>query len=123
MKYLCLVYNDRQKLAALTKEETAALQKASLPRVEELKKSGALVVAGGLGPEHVSIRPGAEAPLITDGPFAEAKEQVGGLFIIEAPDRNEALRVASGMVNVAPLGLAAGGGIEVRPIPYWSGQS
>jgi hypothetical protein len=98
-----------------------AMQKAGAPRFEELKKSGALVVAtSGLGPEHMSIRPGEDAPVITDGPFVETKEQVGGLFIIEARDLNEALRVAS-LHPGAHLGKAVGSGIEVRPIPYWGG--
>ena len=121
MKYLCLIYTDPQKLAALSKEELAALQKSSMPRVEELKRSGALLISGGLGPEHMCIRPGAETPVITDGPFLETKEQLGGLFIIEARDLNDALRVASGMVNGGSTGPAIGGGIEVRPVPYSTG--
>ncbi len=122
MKYLCLIYGDMKKLAALPKEEMAALQKVSAPRFEELKKSGALVVAtSGLGPEHMSIRPGEGEPLITDGPFAETKEQVGGLFIIEARDLNEALRIAS-LHPAAHTGKAVGSGIEVRPIHFWGGQ-
>ncbi len=122
MKYLCLIYGDLKKLASLSKEEMAALQKAGAPHFEELKKSGALVVAtSGLGPEHISIRPGEDAPLITDGPFVETKEQVGGLFIIEARDLNEALRVAS-LHPAAHTGKTVGSGIEVRPIHYWGGQ-
>ena len=122
MKYLCLIYGDMKKLGALSKEEMTALQKASAPRFEELKKSGALVVAtSGLGPQHMSIRPGEDAPVITDGPFVETKEQVGGLFIIEAADLGEALRVAS-LHPAAHTGKAVGSGIEVRPIPYWAGS-
>jgi hypothetical protein len=122
VKYLCLIYGDLKKLGALTKEEMAALQKEGLPHFEELKKSGALVVAtSGLGAEHKSIRPGADAPIVTDGPFVESKEQVGGLFIIEAPDLNEAVRVAS-FHPAARTGTAVNAGIEVRPIPYWAGK-
>ena len=124
MKYLCLIYGDMQKLGALTKEEMEALRKAGAPRFEELKKSGALVAGGGLqlgfhglGPEHMTIKPGANAPVITDGPFVETKEQIGGLFIIEARDLNEALRVAT----LHPAAHMGPGGIEVRPIPYWGG--
>jgi len=121
VKYLCLNYGNPEKLAALSKEDLAAVQEASKPRVEELKKSGALVMSGGLGLERKSIRPGAEGPVITDGPFAETKEQVGGLFIIEAPNLEEALRIASIMVFPAQIGQKMGGGIEVRPIPRWTG--
>ena len=121
MKYLCLIYGDLKKLGTLSKEEMAALQKVGAPHFEELKRSGALVVpTTGLGWEQMSIRPGEEAPLITDGPFVEAKEQVGGLFIIEARDLNEALRVAS-LHPAAHSGKALGSGIEVRSIPYWAG--
>jgi hypothetical protein len=122
MKYLCLIYGDMKKLGALPKEEMAAMQKASAPRFEELKKSGALVVAtSGLGSEHMSIRPGEDGrPVISDGPFSETKEWVGGLFIIEARDLNEAVRVAS-LHPAAHEGKAANSGIEVRPIPYWGG--
>jgi hypothetical protein len=122
MKYLCLIYGDLKKLGTLSKEEMAALRKESAPRFEELKNSGALVVAtSGLGPEHMSIRPGEGAPLITDGPFVETKEQVGGLFIIDARDLNEALRVAS-LHPAAHTGKAVSSGIEVRPINYWGGN-
>jgi hypothetical protein len=124
MKYLCLIYGDMQKLGAMSKDEMEALRKAGAPRFEELKKSGALVPGGGqqlgfhgLGPDHTSIRPGESAPMVTDGPFVESKEQVGGLFIIEARDLNEALRVAS----LHPAAHMGPGGIEVRHIPYWGG--
>ena len=120
MKYLCLIYGDLKKLATMTKEEMAALRKESAPRFEELERSGALVVGtSGLGAEHMSIRASGSAPVITDGPFVETKEQVGGLFIIEARDLNEALRIAS-LHPAAHAGGAPNSGIEVRPITYWA---
>jgi hypothetical protein len=122
MKYLCLIYGDLKKLGELSKEEMTALQKEGAPHFEELKRSAALVVAtSGLGPEHMSIRPADDGPVITDGPFVETKEQVGGLFIIEARDLNDALRVAS-LHPAAHTGKALSSGIEVRPIPYWAGK-
>lgn len=121
MKYLCLIYGDLKKLGTLSKEEMMAMQKVGMPHFEELKRSGALVVATtGLGPEQMSIRPGESAPVITDGPFVESKEQVGGLFIIEARDLNDALRVAS-LHPAAHTGAEMRSGIEVRSIPYWPG--
>jgi len=121
MKFLCLIYGDLKKLATLSKEEMAAMRKASAPRFEELDKSGALFVpTSGLGSEYASIRPGADAPTITDGPFVETKEQVGGLFILEAPDLKEAIRVAS--LHPAAHTGGVNAGIEVRPIVYWAGK-
>ncbi len=121
MKYLCLIYGDLKKLGTLSREEMMAMQKKGLPRFEELKRSGALVVATtGLGPDQTSIRPGESTPVITDGPFVESKEQVGGLFIIEARDLNDAIRVAS-LHPAAHEGREMRSGIEVRSIPYWPG--
>ena len=122
MKYLCLIYGDMKKLATLSKEEMAALRKVGAPHFEELEKSGALFVGtSGLGAEPMSIRPGENGPVITDGPFAETKEQVGGLFIIEARDLNEALRVAS-LHPAAHPGNPVQAGIEVRPFVNWAGK-
>ena len=60
--------------------------------------------------------------MVTDGPFAETKEQVGGFFIIEAQDLEDAVRVAS-KHPAALLGEQAGWGIEVRPIEMFEQQS
>jgi hypothetical protein len=63
----------------------------------------------------MTVRPRNGRVSITDGPFAETKEQVGGFFIVEAKDLNEAIRVAS-MHPAAHLGEQVGWGVEVRPI-------
>jgi hypothetical protein len=81
--------------------------------------AGQLLVSASLeGPQAAfALRPRGGKPQITDGPYAEAKEMVGGFFIIEAADRDEAVRVAS-LHPAATLGV--GWGIEVHPIGFSS---
>lgn len=112
MRYLCLVYHDEQKLNALSEDEYQALAEETLTYSDELSESGHLLDANPL--EYVetatSLRLGGGKVSITDGPFVETKEQVGGYYLIEAKDLNEAIRLASKM---PPIQM---GGIEVRPI-------
>ena len=68
-----------------------------------------------LAPDVTTIRPRSGKPVVTDGPFAETREKVGGLVVIEARDLNEAIRVAS-LHPAAHLGEDLGWAVEVRPI-------
>ncbi|HVO37419.1 MAG TPA: YciI family protein [Spirochaetia bacterium] len=115
MKYLCLAYGDPQKMKALSKGEMDAILRECQPHMEELHKSGHVISDDGLNWETTTIRPRNGAVSVTDGPFTESKEQVGGLFIIEARDLNEAILVAS-KHPAAHIGEHLGWGIEVRPI-------
>lgn len=117
MKYLCLAYYDEKKFDALSKDEVNAIVSQCRARDEELHASGHLVMVGSLGPGRASasLRPRNGKTSVTDGPYAETKEQVGAFFIIEARDLNEAIRVAS-KHPAAVLGEDVGWGIEVRPI-------
>ncbi len=115
MKYLCLAYGDRQKMDALSRGEMDEITRACGPYMEDLHKSGHLVSDEGLQWDTTSVRPRNGKVSVTDGPFIETKEQVGGFFIIEARDLNEAIRVAS-RHPAAHLGEHLGWGIEVRPI-------
>jgi len=120
MKYLCLAYYDEQAFEALSKPELEALVGQCPPHDAALRASGHLVMQASLGPtrETTSLRPRNDKVSITDGPFVETKELVGGFFIIEARDLNEAIRVAS-MHPAAHLGEQVGWGIEVRPIGFF----
>jgi hypothetical protein len=84
-----------------------------------LRATGKLVMQGSLGaPESgASIRPNAGRPSMTDGPFIETHEQIGGMFILEAKSLYEALEAAS-KHPAAQLGDKVGWGIEVRPIEF-----
>ena len=112
MKYLCLAYEEEKKLNALSRSEWDALRGETLAYVESLQNSGHLIVTNALQSARtaatVRVRSGKLS--VTDGPFAETKEQLGGFFLIEARDLNEAIQVASKWPS-ARLGT-----IEVRPI-------
>ena len=117
MKYLCLAYYDEKRFADLPKTALEAIVGRCGPHDAALRGSGHLVAHGSLEPTHSSVivRPRNGQVSITDGPFTETKEQVGGFFIIEAQDLNEAIRVAS-KHPAAHLGEDVGWGIEVRPM-------
>ena len=115
MKYLCLAYGDPRTMESLTKAEFEALVARCRVHDEELKKSGHLVLTESLEWATTTILPRSGKAVTTDGPFVETKEKVGGLFVIEARDMNEAIRVAS-LHPAAHLGENLGWGIEVRPI-------
>lgn len=112
MKYLCMAYEEESKLDALSQSEWTALRAETLNYVDELKKGGYLIAAEPLQSVRtaatVRVRNGKIS--ITDGPFAETKETLGGFFLIEARDMNEAIQVASRWPS------ARLGSIEVRPI-------
>ena len=112
MKYLCLAYEEERALDALSRTEWDALRKETLDYVDALKRSGRLLITHPLqsvrSATTVRVRDGRLST--TDGPFAETKETLGGFFLIEARDLNEAIRVAAG---IPPARV---GSIEVRPI-------
>lgn len=119
MKYLCLAYFDQAKIDALSDEELAALESQCPPYDEALRATGKLAMLASLAmPESgASIRPRQGKSSMTDGPFTQTKEQIGGLFILEAKSLADALQAASNH-PAARLGEAAGWGIEVRPIEF-----
>jgi hypothetical protein len=112
MKYLCLAYVDEKKWDMLPKSEQDALIDESLAYDEELRKSGHLVAAEALQSAEtattVRMRNGKVS--VTDGPFAETKEQLGGFYLIDARDLNDAIQVAS------KTPCARLGSVEVRPV-------
>ena len=112
MKYLCLVYVDEKKLNALSKAELDALIEDALAYDDELRRSGHYIVSDALQPvaSATTLRMRDGKVSITDGPFAETKEQLGGFILIDARDLNEALHVAS---KIPPGRI---GTIEVRPV-------
>jgi hypothetical protein len=112
MKYLCLVFVDESKLTALSPAAAQALDDDSLAYDRTLREHGHFVAAQALGPVSagavVRVRDGEI--VVTDGPFAETHEQVGGFILIDARDLNEAIRLASRIPAIRM------GAIEVRPI-------
>ena len=111
MKYLCLCYDEEEKLKAMPRNEWDAIVREVYAYNEELQRKGHLIAAQALQSvqtaKTVRVRSGTAST--TDGPFAETKEQLGGFFLIEAKDFDEAVALASRLVG-ARLGC-----IEVRP--------
>jgi hypothetical protein len=112
MKFLCMVIIDEKKLEALSPADSQTLDDESLAYDQILRDKGHLVAAQALESvrKAVTVRRQKGKPLVTDGPFAETREQVGGFILIEARDMKEAIQIAS---NIPVLRLAA---IEIRPI-------
>ena len=112
MKYLCLAYEEEGTLNALTTDEWRELRDETIAYVDTLRASGRLVDARPLRSARtastVRVRQGRAA--VTDGPFAETKEQIGGYFLIEAATVEEARDIA------AKWPSARFGTIEVRPV-------
>jgi hypothetical protein len=105
MKYLCLVYLDENRLGELPDEDCVAYD-------TEIRNSGHCLASEALESVQtattVRVRDGRVA--ITDGPFAETKEQLAGFYMIDARDLNEAIQIAS---KIPPARV---GSIEVRPV-------
>ena len=112
MKYLCLAYEAEEPFNAMSRSEWDALRKETLAYVEALQQSGHLILTNALQSARTAatlrVRNGKLS--VTDGPFAETKEQLGGFFLINARDMNEAIQVASKWPS------ARLGNIEVRPV-------
>jgi hypothetical protein len=117
MKFLCLAFGVEEKSAVLLESEMAALGKQCSAYDEELRRTGRLVAGGSLGWGAKSMRLRRGKLTVTDGPFIETKELVGGFVIIEAADYDEAIRIAS-LHPAARMGEELGWGIEVRPMEY-----
>lgn len=115
-KYLYMIYLDEAAMEALPSDELEVVQTAAGAHVEELQAMGRLVSAEALEPVRsattIRVRNGELS--MTDGPFAETKEQLGGIVAIEAKDLNEAIQVAS------KDPAARYGSIEVRPLAWSS---
>lgn len=120
MKFLCLAYYDVDKFNALSKDELEALVSKCPAYDARLRESGHLLLSASLGEpkDTINIRPKSGKPTYTDGPFTETKELIGGFFMIEAADIDEAKRVASNH-PAAHLGETVGWGVEVRPIGFY----
>jgi hypothetical protein len=112
MRYLCLIYDDEKQMATMSKAAADAFMAEYFAFTNGIKRSGHYVAGDALHPVKsattVRIRDGAMVTF--DGPFAETKEQLGGYYLIEATDLNEALQVAGKIPS------AKTGSVEVRPI-------
>jgi hypothetical protein len=117
MRFLLLAYGDESKSSALTESDMRALGEKCSAYDEELKNTGRLVASGSLGWGATTLRLERGKLRVTDGPFIETKELVGGFVIIEADDFDEAVRIAS-LHPAARMGEDLGWGIELRPMEH-----
>lgn len=112
MKYLLLIYTNEAAIAHLTPEQMAPMYKEYGELTQQLVSSGKHILSNQLKPTAtattVRVRDGKR--LVTDGPFAETKEQLGGFYLVEAKDLDDAIAIA------ARIPSARDGSIEVRPL-------
>ena len=112
MKYLCMIYDDETKLAAMSKSESDAFMGEYRAFSQSIRAGGQYIAGEALQSVStattVRVRNGKVST--TDGPFAETREQLGGFYLIDARDLNEAIQLASRIPS------ARIGGIEVRPV-------
>jgi hypothetical protein len=119
MKYLCLIYENEKNWESLPPAESEAVMNEYYAFTETISRNGQLVAGEALQPTHtattVKVRNGKVST--TDGPFAETKEQLGGFYLIEAKDLNEAIQIA------AKIPSARFGSVEVRPVMDFSQEA
>lgn len=116
MKYLCLIYDEEKKLEKMSKDEGDAFMGEYFAFTDGIKQSGHHVASEALQPisTATTIRMRNGKLSTTDGPFAETKEQLGGFYLVEAKDLNEAIQVAAKIPSVKT------GSIEIRPVVDFS---
>ena len=112
MKYLLLIYEDEQAYAALSEAERGQLYREYETFTQSIIESGHFRSGSELQPtaHAMTVRHRNGQPATTDGPFAETKEQLGGFYMVECRDLDEALAIASRIPTVRT------GSIEVRPL-------
>jgi hypothetical protein len=116
MKYLCLLYENEAVWPTLPQAEAEALMGEYFAFTDNYTNSGHVLGGEALQPTNtattIRVRNGKMST--TDGPFAETREQLGGYYLLEAKDLNEAIQIA------AKIPAARTGGVEVRPIMEFS---
>jgi len=112
MKYLALVYYNEKSMQAMSQQEWDALNRECIGCVEDLTSSGHFLDGAPLLSTETAttLRVRNGKAMVTDGPFAETKEQLAGFYMLDARDMNEALRLAE---KIPP---ARYGSIEIRPV-------
>ena len=114
MKYMLLIYSDEQALGQTEREQC---YRESSQLAHKINAAGRYLASAPLQPTSTatSVRVRAGQRLVTDGPFAETREQLGGYFLIDAGDLDEAIAIA------AQIPMARRGTVEVRPVVQLTG--
>ena len=112
MQYMLLIYNDESSWSTMSEEESQAVMGEYFAYTEWLQKSGLMQAGAALQPtptaRTVRVRDGER--MVSDGPFAETREQLGGYYLIDAESEEQALEAAAKIPDVRR------GSIEVRPV-------
>jgi len=118
MRYLCLIYENEKSWETIPAAESEAIMNEYFQFTDDIRKNGKYIAGEALQPTAssttVRVRNGKVST--TDGPFAETKEQLGGFYLIEATDLNDAIQVASRIPS------ARLGSIEIRPVVDFSAE-
>ena len=112
MKYLLLIYENEGSFANIPEAEQGQIFQEYMDYSKGIVKSGNYIAGEALEPvaTATTVRVKNGKTLTTDGPFAETKEQLGGFYMVEAKDLDEAIKLASGIPD------SRTGSIEVRPV-------
>ena len=112
MQYMLLIYDDEQTWAGMNDGERGQIFQAYGAYTEDMRSKGVFVAGDALQPTSTAttVRERNGDRLVTDGPFAETKEQLGGYYLIECENLDQAIEAA------AKIPTAANGSIEVRPV-------
>src|SRR5215471_10398651 len=118
MKYMILTYLDEKAWLALSEEEQQREMNSCAPHVEKMLAAKKVLAGAPLHPTSTAttLRYREGRRLLTDGPFAETREQLGGYTIIDAKDLDEAIAIASGFLGTSPIAT-----LELRPIVEFAG--
>jgi hypothetical protein len=118
MRYLCLIYENEKAWETVPPAESEAIMNEYFQFTDDIRKKGKYIAGEALQPTAssttVRVRNGKVST--TDGPFAETKEQLGGFYLIEATDLNDAIQIASRIPS------ARFGSIEIRPVVDFSAE-
>jgi len=120
MKYLGLAYFTPEQFAGMAPDAVQKLVSQCPPLDEKMRATGKVRVSASLGDQDTwkTLKPRGGRTQVLDGPYTEAKEVVGGLFIVEADSQDEALRIAS-MHPAAVLGEEGGWAVELIPLDVY----
>ena len=112
MRYMLLIYSPESYWQTISEQERGKIYQEYLDFTASIKRSGHWLAGDPLErtAEATTVRVRDGKPLSTDGPFAETREQLGGYYLVDAKDLNEAIQIASKIPS------ARTGGIEVRPV-------
>jgi hypothetical protein len=119
MKYLLIMHVNREVLDALSDEERKSVMEGHGAFVQSIRDSGEFILTQALGdPANSTVVAGTGgAPAVTDGPFLEAKEFMGGFYLIDCESKDRAIEIAELVPDVRVKGLS----VEIRPVMYSAG--